>query len=182
MVASYYDPSLGRRRVNRYDHAVNSGLTAGYNMVSSLLDGTQQPYDHQPAVRSYLKDINVQCDSVGDCNGDLDTVGFWVKGSKNEDGEGSEEGGKKVFMSDVSEKSDYKRGCIYYLRGNKIVGIVLWNASDLLLRAREVLKFSGGIEGAGGGGGERAKRASFEEDGILAMNPAKWLKTATSEL
>ena len=49
-------------------------------MVSSYLDGKQLPYDHQPALRSYLKDINVNCNVVGDCNSDLDTVGVWVRG------------------------------------------------------------------------------------------------------
>ncbi len=35
--SSFFDRSLGRRRIDRYDHAINSGLTAGHNMASSLL-------------------------------------------------------------------------------------------------------------------------------------------------
>jgi len=165
VVASYYDPSLGRRRVNRYDHSINSGLTAGFNMVSSYHDGKQIPYDHQPAVRSFLKDINVNCDIVGDCNSDLDTVGVWVRGrlqprrsampgtSAGNVGDSSDSGGDSTdstdssdsggsFLSDVSKESQYKRGAIYYLKDNRIVGITLWNAGDLLERARDVLKYS----------------------------------------
>jgi hypothetical protein len=36
-VASYFDPALGRRRIDRYDHSVNSGLLAGYNMAAAML-------------------------------------------------------------------------------------------------------------------------------------------------
>ncbi len=35
--SSFFDRSLGRRRIDRYDHAINSGLIAGHNMASSLL-------------------------------------------------------------------------------------------------------------------------------------------------
>lgn len=34
--ANYFDPYLGRRRVDRYDHAINSGLVVGRNVVVSL--------------------------------------------------------------------------------------------------------------------------------------------------
>ncbi len=35
--SSFFDRSLGRRRIDRYDHSINSGLIAGHNMASSLL-------------------------------------------------------------------------------------------------------------------------------------------------
>ena len=40
--ASYYDAALGRRRIDRYDHSVNSGLLAGYNMAASLASARTQ--------------------------------------------------------------------------------------------------------------------------------------------
>ncbi|GMH97092.1 hypothetical protein TrST_g4166 [Triparma strigata] len=135
VVASYYDHELGRRRVNRYDHSVNSGLLAGYNMVSSSGDGgdgTQRPYTHQPAVRSFLGDINVNCESIGECNSDLETVGVWIN-------RGLDPGAPEI-LKNVSCKSPYKRGVIYYMRNSRVVGVVLWNADDLLEKARDLIR------------------------------------------
>lgn len=42
-VASYYDFFLGRRRVEHYDHAVESGKHAAQNMA-----GAKKPYTHIP--------------------------------------------------------------------------------------------------------------------------------------
>jgi programmed cell death 8 (apoptosis-inducing factor) len=39
---SYHDIVLGRRRVEHYDHAVESGKIAGLNMT-----GAKKPYVHQ---------------------------------------------------------------------------------------------------------------------------------------
>jgi len=33
----------------------------------------------------------------------------------------------------------YERGVVYYLKGNKIMGILLWNASDVLESARQLM-------------------------------------------
>ena len=40
--ACFYDPNLGRRRVEHHDHAVVSGRLAGENMT-----GSRNPYWHQ---------------------------------------------------------------------------------------------------------------------------------------
>ena len=40
--ACFYDPTLGRRRVEHHDHAVVSGRLAGVNMT-----GGKKPYWHQ---------------------------------------------------------------------------------------------------------------------------------------
>ena len=142
VVASYYDANLGRRRVNRYDHSVNSGLLAGFNMVSSgqSEDSYQSSYTHQPAVRSSLPDINVQCESIGECNSDYQTFGVWVdKGEElSSDGRLTDQ----ELLNDVSCMSKYRRGIVYYLQNNKVVGIVLWNCSDLLERARDLIRLS----------------------------------------
>lgn len=138
VVASYFDPNLGRRRVNRYDHSVNSGLLAGYNMVTSGQgEGIQVRYDHQPAVRSNLEDINVQCESVGECNSDLETVGVWIDRDRDDE---LKNGGE--LLSDVSCMSKYRRGVVYYLNNNKVAGVVLWNCSDLLERARDIIRLA----------------------------------------
>ena len=57
-LASYYDRALGRRRVDMYDHAVNSGLVAGRNMVASK-NGKAKSYLHQPMFRSQMAGIDL---------------------------------------------------------------------------------------------------------------------------
>jgi NADPH-dependent 2,4-dienoyl-CoA reductase/sulfur reductase-like enzyme len=42
-VLSYYDPILGRRRVEHYDHADNSGRHAAMNMT-----GARKAYNYMP--------------------------------------------------------------------------------------------------------------------------------------
>ncbi len=60
-LASYYDVTLGRRRVDRYEHAINSGLVAGHNMASSRVGGNQKLYTHSPGFRSRLPNLGVEC-------------------------------------------------------------------------------------------------------------------------
>jgi programmed cell death 8 (apoptosis-inducing factor) len=54
-VASYYDPVLGRRRVEHYDHAVMSGKFAARNMT-----GAKIPYLHQPFFWSDLGSVGYE--------------------------------------------------------------------------------------------------------------------------
>ena len=79
-VASYYDISLGRRRLERLDHSINSGILAGHNMCvgTTTRHSNKRRYDHQPMFRSNMEDIGVQCDGVGDIDSRMKTVGIWV--------------------------------------------------------------------------------------------------------
>ncbi|EGZ15191.1 hypothetical protein PHYSODRAFT_333464 [Phytophthora sojae] len=126
--ASYYDPYLGRRRVDRYDHAVNSGLTAGRNMARSLRGaGKMKTYRHQPLFRSHLTGVGVLIEGIGEVDSSLRTVGVWVQPPNISAGSN---GGRGM---------PYERGVVYYLKGNKIMGILLWNASDVLESARQLM-------------------------------------------
>ncbi|CEG35866.1 apoptosis-inducing factor mitochondrial-like [Plasmopara halstedii] len=126
--ASYYDPYLGRRRVDRYDHAVNSGLTAGRNMVRSLRGaGKMKTYRHQPLFRSHLPGIGVLMEGIGEVNSSSRTVGVWVQPPNLNSSPNGSQG------------TPYERGVVYFLKGNKIMGIVLWNASDVLESARQLM-------------------------------------------
>ncbi|KAF4317374.1 hypothetical protein BBO99_00008201 [Phytophthora kernoviae] len=126
--ASYFDPYLGRRRVDRYDHAVNSGLTAGRNMARSLHGaGKMKTYRHQPLFRSHLPGLGVLIEGIGEVDSSLRTVGVWVQPPNVGVGQN---GGRGV---------PYERGVVYYLKGNKIMGILLWNASDVLESARQLM-------------------------------------------
>ncbi|RLN11018.1 hypothetical protein BBJ28_00022141, partial [Nothophytophthora sp. Chile5] len=125
--ASYYDPYLGRRRVDRYDHAVNSGLAAGRNMARSLRGaGKMKTYRHQPLFRSHLPGVGVLIEGIGEVDSSLRTVGVWVQPP----GGNGANGGQGMA---------HERGVVYYLKGNKIMGILLWNASDVLESARQLM-------------------------------------------
>jgi len=151
-LASYYDYAIGRRRVDMYDHAVNSGIHAGSNMASP--DGSQRIYSHQPMFRSQLTD-DLLLEGIGKIESSLQTVGVWLKdsnGGANENNAGddstsettnspvssdeSPDNGNQTVSSKVEE---YARGIIYYLDKGKVVGILLVNASDHLAKAREVI-------------------------------------------
>ncbi|CAI5741954.1 unnamed protein product [Peronospora destructor] len=126
--ASYFDPYLGRRRVDRYDHAVNSGLTAGRNMARSLRGaGKMKTYRHQPLFRSHLTGVGVLIEGIGEVDSSLRTVGVWVQPPNI----GTDRDG--------TQGMPYERGVVYYLKGNKIMGILLWNASDVLESARQLM-------------------------------------------
>lgn len=122
---SYFDESLGRRRVDRFDHAVNSGLLAGINMAAAESTGAQHPqlYTHQPAFHSNLSGIGLNMIGVGDVDARLRNVGAWVKASHGE-----------------GDLTDFSRGVVYYLDRDRVVGVLLVNCSFLLERAREMLR------------------------------------------
>ena len=129
-LASYYDSTLGRRRVDRYEHAINSGLVAGHNMASSRLGSGQKMYKHSPSFRSRIPGIGVDCRAIGEIDSNLKTVGFWIA---NRDEETKE-------VVERTPDSEFVRGVVYYLKNNKVVGVLMWNAGDQMKRAREVLK------------------------------------------
>uniref|UniRef100_K3WXL9 FAD/NAD(P)-binding domain-containing protein n=1 Tax=Globisporangium ultimum (strain ATCC 200006 / CBS 805.95 / DAOM BR144) TaxID=431595 RepID=K3WXL9_GLOUD len=133
--ASYYDPYLGRRRVDRYDHAVNSGLVAGRNMAASLSSSTgkMKNYRHQPMFRSHLQGIDVVIEGIGEINSSLRTIGLWVQ-PRN-----SSIHTRQTGMSSTTPPANFERGIVYYLKGNKIMGILLWNASDVLESAKQLM-------------------------------------------
>lgn len=135
--ASYFEPALGRRRVDMLEHSIESGLTAGYNMAvtqkTAFGDGavyrTPRLYKHQPAFRSQMDSLDVLCQGVGELDSSVRTVGVWVQG------QGSD------FTDQISNilPTQYTRGLVYYLRGGKVVGVLVWNAPDLLEKVQEVV-------------------------------------------
>jgi len=103
-VASYYDAALGRRRVEMFDHSINSGILAGKNMTADEARPKRR-YTHQPSYRSLLKDIDVVCDCVGEIDSRMQTVGIWVNNP----------------VESEDEAETYQRGIIYYIAENKLV-------------------------------------------------------------
>ncbi|KAJ0389336.1 hypothetical protein P43SY_011833 [Pythium insidiosum] len=75
--------------------------------------------------RSNLPGIDVQIEGIGEIDSSMHTVGIWVQNARHTQGDKS--------------TPSLDRGVVYYLKGNKIMGILLWNASDVLESARQFL-------------------------------------------
>lgn len=116
-VTSYHDVALGRRRVEHYDHSYMSGRHAGLNMT-----GEHKPYNHQSMFWSNIgPDVNFE--AVGVIDSTLRTVSIWNKSTPSAPGE---------------EKFD--QGVVYYLKEQKVVGVLLWNVHDQLDKAKKIIR------------------------------------------
>eukprot|EP00834_Sanchytrium_tribonematis_P000538 NODE_10_length_61504_cov_0.956502.p10 type:complete len:498 gc:universal NODE_10_length_61504_cov_0.956502:14454-15947(+) len=93
---SFFDKTLGRRRIEHYDHAVQSGYVAGLNM-----SGSNKSYDYQPMFWSDLGS-NVSFEAVGKLSSKLETKSFW----------------------NVSEK-EFDKGVVFYIDNSKIGSYLL---------------------------------------------------------
>ncbi|KAJ1980590.1 hypothetical protein H4R34_002403 [Dimargaris verticillata] len=113
-VASYHDVLLGRRRLEHYDHAAQSGYHAGKNMC-----GSRSPYLYQPMFWSDLGP-DVSFEAVGLVDSKLATVSVWAKPS-----------------ADAPE--EYGRGLLFYLKDSRIVGMIAWNLPGKIDMARQVV-------------------------------------------
>lgn len=154
--ASFYDIKLGRRRVEHYDHAIVSGKLAGENMT-----GGHKPYWHQSMFWSDLGP-NIGFEAIGLTDSALQTVAVYAKGQPDdekakEDSEGNreqKEGApaeatpnelKHKIPESSSNKTneDYNKGVVFYLKENKVVGVVLWNVFNRIPIARKVRVYFG---------------------------------------
>jgi len=148
--ASFYDVALGRRRVEHHDHAVVSGRLAGENMT-----GAKKPYTHQSMFWSDLGP-DVGYEAIGVVDSKLPTVGVFAKATPQDTpkavvtktGEAmrseSEAQAAKINPGgaepDIKAGEDYGKGVIFYLRDNKVVGVLLWNVFNRMSIARRILK------------------------------------------
>eukprot|EP01114_Cavostelium_apophysatum_P014190 TRINITY_DN3616_c0_g1_i2.p1 TRINITY_DN3616_c0_g1~~TRINITY_DN3616_c0_g1_i2.p1 ORF type:complete len:577 (-),score=144.16 TRINITY_DN3616_c0_g1_i2:157-1887(-) len=115
-VVSYYDRTLGRRRVEHHDHAVASGKTAGANMV-----GAREAYTHLPMFWGDVSTMGYE--AVGNLDGKLKTVSVWEKPAEGD-----------------FDQNDFKRGIVYYLEKDKVVGVLLFGVFGRVDDARNVIK------------------------------------------
>ncbi|KAL9971677.1 hypothetical protein ACROYT_G017875 [Oculina patagonica] len=152
--ACFYDPNLGRRRVEHHDHAVVSGRLAGENMT-----GARNPYWHQSMFWSDLGP-NVGYEAIGLVDSMLPTVGVWAKATKADtpkavveatgegmrsetEGEGSEPSPVPTeppapVSTETSE--EFGKGVVFYMKGKRVVGVVLWNVFNRMPIARKIIK------------------------------------------
>lgn len=131
-MASFHDRTLGRRRVEHWDHAVVTGRIAGANMC-----GARDRYGLQSMFWSDLTNIGVEITAVGLVDSKLETIGVWNTAMP--------------CVEDVPSMNDLVSGVVYYVsRKREIVGVVLWNAqkgSGALRRARALVDARTSVNG-----------------------------------
>lgn len=121
-VISFYDVTLGRRRVEHHDHAVLSGITAGTNMT-----GKRKLFKHQSM---YWMDLgpSISFEAVGLTDSTLSTVSVWTK---------NDESGNSIPVD--GSNIDFNKGLIFYLKDLKIVGMVMFNIPSKVNVAKNIL-------------------------------------------
>ncbi|KAM7350937.1 apoptosis inducing factor [Cochliomyia hominivorax] len=147
----FYDPLLGRRRVEHHDHSVVSGRLAGENMV-----GKKKPYTHQSMFWSDLGP-EIGYEGIGLVDSSLPTVGVFSLPSKEtnrsdnlaenqqteteikETPKDSTGVAKDVEPTESDSTPEYGRGVVFYLKDDKIVGILLWNIFNRIGLARTII-------------------------------------------
>jgi 3-phenylpropionate/trans-cinnamate dioxygenase ferredoxin reductase subunit len=111
-VASFPWPRpLGRSRVEHEDAAVTMGAHAGRQMVAQARGEEPAPYEHLPFFYSDL--FSDGYEAVGRLDGRLRMVEDW--------------------------KRPFEEGVVYYLDGDRVVGVLLWNTWGQVDAAREVI-------------------------------------------
>lgn len=140
----FYDPKLGRRRVEHHDHAVVSGRLAGENMT-----GGQKLYTHQSMFWSDLGP-NVGYEAIGIVDSSLPTVGVFAKATEDDTPKAAaeralqdEEGSPLPAETTPKQLSeDFGKGVVFYLRekDEKVVGILLWNIFGRMPLARKIIR------------------------------------------
>ncbi|XP_035234131.1 LOW QUALITY PROTEIN: apoptosis-inducing factor 1, mitochondrial-like, partial [Stegodyphus dumicola] len=153
-VSCFYDAKFGRRRVEHHDHAFVSGRLAGENMTRS-----GKPYLYQSIFWSDLGP-EIGYEAIGIVDSTLPTVGIFTKGTETDTLESVDTNGqsiqsnseqKIVNKSELGEKhiqntlkadDIYRKGIIFYLKDDVIVGIVLWNVFLKISVARKIINES----------------------------------------
>uniref|UniRef100_H2YWN8 FAD/NAD(P)-binding domain-containing protein n=1 Tax=Ciona savignyi TaxID=51511 RepID=H2YWN8_CIOSA len=141
----FFDAKLGRRRVEHHDHAVVSGRLAGENMT-----GAQKPYYHQSMFWSDLGP-EVGYEAIGIIDSTLPTVGVFAKATAQDTPRAAEESGLRADAdestknAEVSTKpsptsEEFGKGVVFYLRQQKVVGVLLWNVFGRMPIARKVIR------------------------------------------
>ena len=124
------------------------------------MTGAHKPYWHQSMFWSDLGP-RVGFEAIGLTDSELQTVAVYAKGKpddepQKDDDEGNREQKDIAPSATASElkhkipesktspttttenKADYSKGVVFYLKENKVVGIVLWNIFNRIPIARKV--------------------------------------------
>ncbi|KAL7746405.1 hypothetical protein RI367_008249 [Sorochytrium milnesiophthora] len=126
---SFHDIALGRRRVEHYDNAVLQGRWAGRSMA-----GKPKAFTHQSM---FWSDIGpkIGYEAMGILDASLLTVGVWSK----EGGDASQSTAGDKGAGKALSAEEYKKGLVFYLRDDIIVGVLMFNLHGKVDVARKVL-------------------------------------------
>lgn len=114
--ANFYNPLLSKRlRVEHEDNANRMGETAGQNMAASYTNAELIRYDYLPFFYSDLFEIGYE--AVGELDSRLEVVIDW--------------------------EEPYKKGALYYLNGNRVRGVLLWDLWGEMDAARDLISEPG---------------------------------------
>ncbi|KAI7901681.1 apoptosis-inducing factor, mitochondrion-associated, C-term-domain-containing protein [Cokeromyces recurvatus] len=148
-MVSFHDVQLGRRRIEHHDHAVLSGRHAGENMVTNK----GRAYDHQSMFWSDLGP-EIGYEAVGLINSQLSTVSIWAKASANDTPAAAAASAATTTAESVTEEvskatankqenpfkdEKFGKGLVFYVRDQKIVGLVLFNVFGKVQEARNII-------------------------------------------
>ncbi|KAI5633521.1 apoptosis-inducing factor, mitochondrion-associated, c-term domain-containing protein [Phthorimaea operculella] len=145
--ACFYDVVLGRRRVEHHDHAVVSGRLAGENMAAV------KPPKHYTHQSMFWSDLGPQLgyEAIGIIDSRLPTVGVFsadavtdvnlVKEAASPDSSSTalSTQPKTESTSSDADSRRYERGVVFYLREQRVVGVLLWNLFNRMHVARQVI-------------------------------------------
>ncbi|KAI9216209.1 apoptosis-inducing factor, mitochondrion-associated, C-term-domain-containing protein [Blastocladiella britannica] len=142
---SFHDVALGRRRVEHYDNAVLQGRWAGRSMA-----GKPKPFIHQSMFWSDLGP-KIGYEAMGVLDGSLVTVGVWAhdESKKAKDEQAAAAAAAAAANVPVAAAADkpvgkpgteeYRKGVVFYVRDDTIVGVLMFNVHGKVDIARRIL-------------------------------------------
>ena len=123
------------------------------------MTGVHKPYWHQSMFWSDLGPT-VGFEAIGLVDSELQTVAVYARGKPDDEGQKEDSEGNreqkeiapestasalkhqipetKATKTTDEKKDDYSKGVVFYLKENKVVGIVLWNIFNRIPIARKV--------------------------------------------
>jgi len=130
-VASYYDVMHGRQRVAHQWNSYMSGQAAAKAML-----GKDDLY-FQPSI-FWGKICGNDYSGIGKVDSKMETVGIWLKGTQ----EDWESAPKESRNNSWENAGEYRRGIVYYMKDQQVVGVVLWNLPKMLVKAHDRIGLS----------------------------------------
>lgn len=150
---SFFDVTLGRRRVEHWNHSEESGIVAGHNMAAYVLKTTSKDsqkhivdnsnvaynvlkpriYDYQS---SFVFKLNLftSIEAMGIVDSSLETKTFITTDFYDDisDEPKQEKEAKDKDKEVVKQNHDPldMPGVVFYLKNKRIVGILIWNCED----------------------------------------------------
>jgi NADPH-dependent 2,4-dienoyl-CoA reductase/sulfur reductase-like enzyme len=117
-VASFYNLALDTRmRVEHEDNALTMGKAAGKNMALTANSTQAVTYDHLPFFYSDLFELGYE--AVGELDPRLETFSDW--------------------------QTPFEKGVVYYLKQDRVRGVLLWNVWGQVDAARRLIAEPGPI-------------------------------------